>query len=88
MKPAGEIHRRGIPGHADIAEIAGAITRRDVHAAAERHREMRKVAADAGALLVDVMRRLHVVGVLIAEGDVVVHEIDDGLHALPPGRRA
>ena len=29
---------------------------------------MREVAADAGALLIDVVRRLHVMGVLIAEG--------------------
>ena len=47
---------------------------------------MRKIAADAGALLVDVMRRLHVVRMLVAEGDVVVHEIDDGLHPRPAGR--
>ena len=87
LEPAGEIHRRGIAGHADVAEIAGAVARRDVHAAAEGQREMRKIAADAGALLVDVMRRLHVMGVLVAESDVVVHEVDDGLHARPAERR-
>ena len=87
LEPAGEIHRRGIAGHADVAEIAGAIARRDVHAAAERQRQMRKIAADAGALLVDVMRRLHVMGVLVAEGDVVMDEIDDRLHPRPARRR-
>ena len=75
LEPAGEIHRRGIGRNADIAHIAGAVARRDAHAAAERQRQMREVAAHAGALLVDVMRRFHVMRVLVAEGDVVVHEI-------------
>ena len=87
LKPAGEIHRRRIPGNADVAHVAGAIARRDVHATAERQRQMCKIAADAGALLVDVMRGFHVVGVLVAEGDVIVHEADDRLHAQPAGRR-
>ena len=46
---------------------------------------MREIAADAGALLVDVMRRLHVTRMLVAEGDVVVDEIDDRLHPRPAG---
>jgi hypothetical protein len=49
-------------------------------------RQKRKVAADAGALLVDVMRRFHVMRMLVAERDVVMHEIDDRLHPLPAGR--
>ena len=48
---------------------------------------MRKVAANAGALLVDIVRRLHVMGVLVAEGDVVVDEVDDRLHPRPALRR-
>src|ERR1700675_2884831 len=39
LEPGAEIHRRGVGGHADVAEIAGAIARRDVHAAAQRHGE-------------------------------------------------
>ena len=40
----------GSARHADIAQIAGAIARRDIHAAAERDRQMGEVAADAFAL--------------------------------------
>ena len=35
FEPALEIHRRRVGRHADVAEIAGAIARRNVHAAAE-----------------------------------------------------
>ena len=45
---------------------------------------MGEVAAHAGALLVDVVRRFHVIGVLIAEGDVVVHEAADRGDPRPP----
>src|SRR5665647_2832392 len=34
LEPGAEIHRRGIDGYADIAEIAGAVACRDIHAAA------------------------------------------------------
>ena len=50
LEPGREIHRRVVRRHADVAEIAGAIARRDVHAAAERDREMREVAAHAAPL--------------------------------------
>ena len=39
----------GVDGNADVAEIAGAIARGDVHAAAERDGEMGEVAAYADA---------------------------------------
>ena len=50
LEPAGEIHRRVGRRHADVAEIAGAIARRDVHAAAEGDGEMGEVAAHARCL--------------------------------------
>jgi hypothetical protein len=43
LEPGGKIRRRGIDGDADIAETAGALARRNVHAAAQRHREMGEV---------------------------------------------
>ncbi len=50
LEPAGEIHRIRVRGHADIAEIACAIARRDIHAAAKRDREVGEIAANADAL--------------------------------------
>src|SRR6202166_4995060 len=46
LEPGGKISRRPGQGHADLAEIAGAISRRNVHAAAERDGKVRIVAAD------------------------------------------
>ena len=64
--------------------IAGAVARRDAHAAADGQRhDAPKSRAHAGALLVDVVRRFHVMGMLIAEGDVAVDEIGDGLDPRP-----
>src|SRR5712672_2860861 len=77
LEPAGKIHRCGIRRNADVAHIAGAIARRDAHAAAEGQRQMREIATDAGALLIDVVRGLHVIRMLVAEGDVVVHVAAD-----------
>ena len=47
VEPAGEVHRTVRRRHADVAEIARAVARRDVHAPAERDRKMGVVAADA-----------------------------------------
>ena len=49
FEPGGKVHRRRIRGHADVAEIAGAVARRHVHGAAERRGEMGEIAADADA---------------------------------------
>src|SRR4026209_2894861 len=51
FEPGGEIHRTIRRRHADIAEIAGAVAGRNVHAAAERDRQMREVAAHPFAFL-------------------------------------
>src|ERR1700733_12866113 len=52
LEPSGEIHRLRIGRHADIAEIAGAVTGWNVHAAAQSDRQVGKVAADTGAFLI------------------------------------
>ena len=57
LEPGAEIHRRGRQRHADVAEIAGGIPRRDVQGAAEGDGEVLEVAADADALGEDVERR-------------------------------
>src|SRR6202022_1256696 len=78
LEPAGEIaHRPGLR-RADVAEIAGAIARRYVHAAAERDGQMRIVPAHALALVEGLPGRLRGAGVLVAECDVTMDEIADG----------
>src|SRR5581483_11571785 len=69
LVPAGEIHRGRLGRNADVAHIAGAVARGDAHAATEGDREMGEVAANAALLLVDVMRRFHVMRMLIPERD-------------------
>src|SRR4029453_227479 len=83
LEPAGEIHRAIGRRHADVAEIAGAIARRNVHAAAEGDSEVGVVAAHASALLVGLPRRLGGAGMLVAELNVVMDEIADRLDAPP-----
>ena len=51
LEPGGEIHRAKRRRNADVAEIAGAVAGRNVHAAAEGDRQMRVVAAHAFAFL-------------------------------------
>ena len=87
LEPAGEIHRRIHRRYADIAQIAGAVARRDIHAAAERDRQMGEVPTHAGALLIGFPGGLGRTRVLVAEGEVVVDEVADRLHASPSGRR-
>ena len=49
FEPAAEIHRSVVERHADVSEIAGAVTRRNVHAAAERDGEVGKITAHAAS---------------------------------------
>jgi len=81
LEPGAEIHRIGIRQNADIAKITGAVARGDVHAAAERDRQMGKVPAHAAALESDLSRGPGGARVLIAEEYMGVNEIPDCLHA-------
>src|SRR5205823_5156507 len=65
FEPGGEIHCRVGDGHPDVPQIAGAVPRRDVHAAAERDREVSVVPADASAIAVSFPRRPGGAGVFI-----------------------
>ncbi len=51
LEPAGEIAGGIWRRHADVTEIAGAVARRNVHAAAERHSQMCIVPANAFAFV-------------------------------------
>ena len=83
LEPGAEIHGIGINRNADVAEIAGAIARGNVHAAAERYGEMREVAAHANPFVHGIAGAAGGARIRIAEPDLGVHEIADRLHALP-----
>ena len=80
VEPGVEIHRRRVRRHADVAEIAVAVARRNVHATAERDREMREIAAYADPFDIGFIGRARRPRALIAERDMAVDEIADRLH--------
>src|ERR1700722_18107661 len=80
--PAAEIHGIGIDRNADVAEIAGAIARGNVHAPAERDGEVREVAAYTNAFVHGIARAAGGTRIGITEPDLCVHEIANRLHAL------
>src|SRR6202035_1553038 len=83
LEPRAEIHRRRIGRYANITEITGAISRRNIEAAAERDREMCEVATDASLLRKGPRGASGAISILIAERDVLVNEIADRLHPAP-----
>ena len=83
LKPGTEIHWCWIAWHADITEIPGAVSRRNVHAAAKRHREMGKVSANAYPFLMAFGSRSIAACVVISKFDLIVNVVADGLHTLP-----
>ena len=87
LHPSRKVHRRIRWRKTDIADIAGAIARGNVEAAAERDREVREVTADANALGIGLGCRAGGACVFIAENEVVMHEVADGLDPLPAERR-
>src|ERR1700730_12690401 len=84
LEPAGEIHWAIGRWYADVPKVAGAIARRNVHAAAERDGEVRVVATHTLAFIEDLPGRHRWARMLVAEGDVVMDEIADRLDARPP----
>ena len=87
LEPGGEIPRRIRRRHADVAQVAGAVARGNVLGAAKGDRQMRVVPAHAALLLECLRCRTGHSRVLVAEFDTLVHELADGLHACPAGRR-
>src|SRR5439155_16694348 len=87
LDPRCKIHRSVRRTNADVGHVTRAIARRDVQAAAEGDRQMCVVATNAVALYVCFGRGSGAAGMLVAEGDVVVHEVADGLLARPAERR-
>ena len=83
--PGAEVH--GVDdGHANVAEVAVDVARRDVKAAAQRQRQMRIVAADANTFLKGLVGGSRRACLQIVEANVVVHKIANGLNAAPARR--
>ena len=83
LEPGAEVHGRGIARYADVAQIAGAIAGRNIHAPAKGDRQMSKVTTDADPFLVAFGCRAVAPGVLITELDTIMDIVTDCLHALP-----
>ena len=81
LEPGGKVHgiRRG--RDSDVTQITGAVTRRNIHAATERDREVGIVATHARAFMEGFERGFGQPGMLVAEGDMLMDEIADRLDA-------
>ena len=80
--PAAEIHGIGINRNADVAEVASAISRGNIHAPTERDGEMREVAAYTNAFVHGIARAAGWTRIGITEPNLCVHEVANRLHAL------
>ena len=73
LEPRREIAHAVRWRRSDIAQVPGAVSRRNIHAAAESDREMRVVAADAGPLVESLRGAAGGAGVLVVECNVVMN---------------
>src|SRR5207248_1878572 len=85
LKPRAEIHRAGRYRHADVAQIAGAISSRDVQAAAEGDRQVHVIAADACPLSINPQGRSIGLRLRIIEADMLANEVADRFDSGPTG---
>src|SRR5438552_3812072 len=83
LEPGSEVHGAVWRRHPDIAQVAGAVACRDVHAPAEGNGQVRIVAADAGPVVKGFQRCPCHARVLIAEGDMSMDIVADGLNPAP-----
>jgi hypothetical protein len=83
LKPRAKIHGRRVRRNSDVAEIAGTVSSRNVHAAAQCDREMRKVTTHTDLLTVCIKRRSIIARERVPKFDVVVNEVADRLHPIP-----
>ena len=83
LEPCAEVHWCGVSGHADIPQIAGAVSGWNVHGTAKSDRQVREVAANADAFLVPLGRSSIASGVVVSEFNTVVNVVTDRLNSLP-----
>ena len=83
LEPSAKIHRCGILGHANLAEITRTVAGGNIHAATQRYSKMGKVPADPDAVGMSFGSGAIAPGVMVTKFDVVMHVVADRLHALP-----
>ena len=83
LHPSSKVHWRMRGRNPDIAHIAGAISRGNVEAPAERDCEVGEIAANAAALRIGLRRCARGAGVFVAECEMAMHKIANGLDARP-----
>src|ERR1700747_2091547 len=85
FQPCTKVHWRGIGRNADVAKIAGAVSGRDVHTAAQSHSKMRKVSTYTDPLMIGIECRSVISRVTISKFDVIVNKIANCLCQVPTG---
>jgi hypothetical protein len=83
LKPGVEVHWRRIRRHPDIAEIAIAVTRGNIHTAAKGHREVGKVSTNAATVLERLNRGPSFARLSVAKGKPIMHKVADRLNRRP-----
>lgn len=83
LEPRIKIHGVGIEWNTDVTKIARAITRRNVHTAAQRDREVSEIATDACLVGKAPVGGPQDVRLLVVEGYMVVYEVQDRCNAWP-----
>src|SRR5580704_1519153 len=83
LEPCTEIHGLVDRRYADVAEIAGAVARRNIHAATQRDGKMRKIATYALFFHESIPCRLGRARMFVTERQMVVHVIADFLDKGP-----
>jgi hypothetical protein len=83
LDPGAEIHWFDVRRNANVAEIPGRVTRRNIHAPAQSHREMSKVAADTDFFAERFQGRTIGARLQVIETEMTVDEVTNRLHTLP-----
>lgn len=83
LKPGAKIHRRRVGRNPDIPQIACAVSRRDVHAAAQSDCKMCKVPANTPPGFVGLPCGFRGISVLVTELKMLVHVVANRLDQRP-----
>ena len=83
FEPRAEIHWFDVGRDANVAEIPGRVTRRNIHAPAQSHREMSKVASDPDFFVERFQGRAIGARLQVIETEMTVDEVTDRLHPRP-----
>jgi hypothetical protein len=83
FKPSAEIHWGRVRWHPNIAEIARAVTGRNIYASAKRYREVGEIPTYSNALLVPFPCGSVASRILISELEALVNVLAHGLRPRP-----